>query len=167
MLSNKKRGMFLLLGRLALAAIFLLSAYAKMKPVANSPWSVNSVKISLTMFAFQVDAYELLPHATSIQVARLLPPIELFLGLWLLSGIGLRFSSLCTCLLLGGFLFALVWAYAHGLEIDCGCGSHEQVGPRKIVEDLLMLVLAVGVTVAAFKRALTWHFAPTSDAKLS
>jgi hypothetical protein len=117
----------------------------------EAPWSASSVRISLTMFAFQVDAYGLLLHSASVRVAKLLPPFEMFLGLWLLSGVGLRFSSLCTSLLLAGFLFAVVWAYVHGLKIDCGCADHEQVGPRKIVEDLLMLALAVGVMITAFK----------------
>jgi len=93
----------------------------------------------------------LLSHSSSIEVAKFLPPFELFLGLWLLSGIAIRYSALCTSLLLGGFLLALVWAYGHGLKIDCGCGNHEQVGPRKIIEDLLLLALAVGVTITAFK----------------
>jgi len=122
-----------------------------MKPVAGSGWSVSAVRISLTMFAFQVDAYGLLPHSGAIQVAQVLPPFEMLLGLWLLSGIGLRFSSVCTSFLLAGFLFAIVWAYAHGLKIDCGCGNHEEVGPKKIIEDSLMLALAVGVAIEAFK----------------
>lgn len=83
------------------------------------------------MFAFQVDAYQLLSHSAAIQCRVSLPPFELFLGLWLLTGIGPRFSSLTTSFLIGGFLFALVWAYAHDLNIDCGCGSHEQVGPKE------------------------------------
>jgi hypothetical protein len=150
-LAKNKQRMLLLVDRIVLAVIFLFSAYAKMKPAGGSAWSASSVRISLTMFAFQVDAYGLLSHSASIQVAKLLPPFEMFLGLWLLSGIGLRFSSLCTALLLAGFLFAIVWAYVHGLQIDCGCGDHEQVGPRKIIEDVIMLALAVGVMVGAIK----------------
>jgi uncharacterized membrane protein YphA (DoxX/SURF4 family) len=145
------RRIFLLLGRLTLAAIFLYYGYVKLKPVGNSPWSVKSVNTSLILFAFQVDAYELLSHSAAIEVAKLLPPFELLLGVWLLSGFALRYSALCTSLLIGGFLFALIWAYAHGLKIDCGCGGHEQVGPRKIIEDLLMLSLAAGLSIAAFK----------------
>lgn len=157
------RFLLLLLGRIILAAIFLVSGYEKMRPVANTPWSLNSLRISAIFFAFQVDAYELLPHSGAILVAKVLPPFEMFLGLWLLSGIGIRFSSICATLLLMVFVFVVTWAYVHGLKIDCGCGSHEQVGPRKIVEDLLMLGLALAVTFGVAKSARRHALAVTHD----
>ncbi len=63
--TNGKLGKILLvLGRLALAAIFLVAAYAKMKPQADDvAWSLGSVKTSLAMFGMQVDSYQLLPPA--------------------------------------------------------------------------------------------------------
>jgi uncharacterized protein len=53
-----------------------------------------------------------------------------------------------------GLLFAVSWACFHGLQSQCGCGGpndSEQVGPRKIVEDTPMLVLAISVMVGAFR----------------
>src|SRR5580658_10396748 len=107
MTANETRGplarTLLILGRLALAAIFLFAAYAKLKPQAAMRWSGSSIKTSLSLFAMQVDSYQLLPPQMVSPAAHFLPPFELFLGLWLLSGVLLRYSSLITTLLLGAF----------------------------------------------------------------
>src|SRR5580704_4041163 len=47
----------LTIGRIALAAIFIVAAYAKLKPQAPVPWSMGSMRVSLSMFAMQVDSY--------------------------------------------------------------------------------------------------------------
>ena len=141
----------LLIGRLALAAVFLVAAYAKLKPQVAMPWSAASVKTSLAMFAMQVDSYQLLPPSYVNLVAHLLPPFELFLGLWLLSGIALRLSSLMTTLLIAGFFTVMVRTYALGLSINCGCfGPGEQLGTKTLMRDGSLLVLSGAVTVGAF-----------------
>jgi len=60
MTPNETRGnlarTLLLFGRLALAAIFLFAAYAKLKPQAATAWSGSSIKTSLSLFAMQVDS---------------------------------------------------------------------------------------------------------------
>ncbi|HUO34878.1 MAG TPA: MauE/DoxX family redox-associated membrane protein [Candidatus Acidoferrum sp.] len=141
----------LLLGRLVLAGIFIFAAYAKMKPQTEVPWSVASVRTSLAMFAMQVDSYQLLPTGYVSLAAHLLPPAELLLGFWLLSGIGLRFSALATTLLVGLFFAVIVRTYAMGLEINCGCfGPGEQLGKITLVRDGSFLGLALAVTIGAF-----------------
>jgi uncharacterized membrane protein YphA (DoxX/SURF4 family) len=151
--THRKVGrMLLLVGRLALAAIFLYAAYAKMKPPDGMAWSMGSVKTSLAMFALGVDSYNMLPPWAVSPVAHLLPPFELVLGLWLLSGIGLRVSSLVSALLVASFIVVMVSAYQRGLTISCGCfGPGEQVGPRTLIHDgLLFFPLALGVMIGAF-----------------
>lgn len=141
----------LLIGRLALAGVFLFAAYAKMKPQAGLPWSAASVRTSLSMFALQVDSYQLLPETFVSPVAHLLPPFELFLGLWLLSGIALRYSSLVTTLLIAGFFAVMVRTFALGLEINCGCfGPGEQLGKKTLLRDGSFLALSLAVTIGAF-----------------
>jgi hypothetical protein len=44
----------------------------------------------------------------------------------------------------------VIWAYLHGLIIPCGCGDNEVIGPRKIVEDALMLAVAFAVAWVAW-----------------
>lgn len=148
---RKFLGLLVELGRLVLVGVFLFAAYAKLKPQVAMPWSPASVKTSLSMFAMQVDSYQLLSPSLVSLVAHLLPPFELFLGLWLLSGIWLRFSSLVTTLLLGGFFSVMVRSYRMGLEINCGCfGPGERLGPMTLLRDGSLLAIALGVTVGAF-----------------
>jgi hypothetical protein len=153
--ANETRGslgrILLILGQLILAAIFLVAAYAKLKPQAAVPWSAASVKTSLSLFAMQVDSYQLLPPQLVSPVAHLLPPFELFLGLWLLSGVLLPYSALVTTLLIGAFFATQVRTYRAGLEINCGCfGPGERLGPKTLLHDGAFLALALAVTIGAF-----------------
>jgi uncharacterized membrane protein YphA (DoxX/SURF4 family) len=141
----------LIVGRLALAAVFLFAAYAKLKPQAAMPWSAASVRTSLSMFAMQVDSYQLLPPQLVSPAAHFLPLFELFLGLWLLSGVWLRYSSLATTLLLGVFFALMVRTYRMGLEINCGCfGPGERLGPKTLLRDGSLLAFGLAVTAGAF-----------------
>ncbi|MGC1965821.1 MAG: MauE/DoxX family redox-associated membrane protein [Candidatus Acidiferrales bacterium] len=141
----------LIVGRLMLAGIFLFAAYAKLKPQAAMPWSGASVRTSLSMFAMQVDSYQLLPPQLVSPAAHFLPLFELFLGLWLLSGVWLRYSSLATTLLLGVFLALMVRTYRMGLEINCGCfGPGERLGPKTLLRDGSLLAFGLAVTIGAF-----------------
>ena len=150
--ARRRVGQVLLtVGRLALAAVFLLAAYSKIRPQASMPWSIGSVKTSLAMFALEVDSYQLLPPSAVSTVAQLLPPFELFLGLWLLSGIAVRISALLTTLLLAGFFAVMVRSYALHLGINCGCfGPGEQLGPKTLIRDGSFLLGSIAVTIGAF-----------------
>lgn len=155
MTSNETNGSaargLLILGRLFLAGIFLFAAYAKLKPQTSVSWSGASMRTSLSMFAMQVDSYQLLPPQFVSPAAHFLPPFELFLGLWLLSGVLLRYSSLLTTLLLGCFFGVMVHTYRAGLEINCGCfGPGERLGPMTLLRDGSLLALATAVVVGAF-----------------
>jgi uncharacterized membrane protein YphA (DoxX/SURF4 family) len=141
----------LVIGRVILAAIFLFAGFAKLRPQASMDWSPASVKTSLAMFAMQVDSYQMLPPTGVSFVAHALPPFEIFLGLWLLSGIALRLSSLVTTLLLAAFFSAMVRSYALHLGINCGCfGTPEQLGAKTLVRDGSLLALSLAVTIGAF-----------------
>jgi len=99
----------------------------------------------------QVDSYQLLPPAIVSPAAHFLPPFELFVGLWLLSGIALRYAALVTTLLLTVFFAVMVRSYFLGLEINCGCfGPGERLGPMTLLRDGSLLALAIAVTVGAF-----------------
>lgn len=149
--NNQTAKILLTIGRIALAAIFIVAAYAKLKPQAPVPWSMGSMRVSLSMFAMQVDSYQLLPPAIVSPAAHFLPPFELFVGLWLLSGIALRYSAIVTTLLLTVFFAVMVRSYFLGLEINCGCfGPGERLGPMTLLRDGSLLALAIAVTVGAF-----------------
>jgi uncharacterized membrane protein YphA (DoxX/SURF4 family) len=148
---EKSIRVLVLVGRLVLAGIFLFASYSKMKPQIPVPWSVNSIETSLSMFAMQVDSYQMLPPSQVLRVSHFLPPFELFLGLWLLSGLAPRASTTVTLLVLTAFFGLMIRTYALGLSINCGCfGTAEQVGPRKIIEDGSFFVFALLVTAGSY-----------------
>ncbi|MGA8365875.1 MAG: MauE/DoxX family redox-associated membrane protein [Candidatus Acidiferrales bacterium] len=144
---------FLLIGRVALGAIFIVTAYSKLRPQLGMPWSIHSLRVSLSLFTMQVYSYQMLSSQAASILGHFLPFFELFLGLWLVTGIALRYSSLLATLALCGFMAAIASAYHRGLTINCGCGigPEEPVGPAALVRDgLMFLPLALAVTIGAF-----------------
>jgi uncharacterized membrane protein YphA (DoxX/SURF4 family) len=154
-----KCGRFLLLiGRLGLAVIFLVAAYAKLRPQDAVPWSLSSLKItpsslgiSATFFAMQIDSFQLLPAWVVSPFAHALPWVEFGVGVLLLVGFGLRYVSLASSLLIALFFAVVVRTYALHIAINCGCfGPNEKLGPWTLVRDGSLLALGIGVTIGAF-----------------
>ena len=146
-------------GRLALAAIFLVAAYAKLK----EPW---------LQFAVSIDSFKIVPDQYLELLARTLPWFELALGIALLSGIAVRWFGLIATLLLSTFVAAAARAYAMGLTPDCGCfgtagGSGDMLGPKWFAEHGAMVLLALAVSLGGFARARAARpvaeFAPAGD----
>ena len=133
----------LIFGGIVVGSIFLAAAYGKMKPLPGFAWSWPSVRTSISLFAMQVESYQVLSARASNTVAHWLPFFELFVGLWLASGMARRFSSLVASLALCGFMIAIASAYFRGLKIDCGCGigPPEQAGPAALARDGLKFLL--------------------------
>src|SRR5215469_14871569 len=99
--------------RIALGLIFVYAAYVKLFQFVDGrlhllPWQ---------LFAMAIDSYQLLPQIAVEILARTLPWFELALGVLLIAGRWLRFSSISTSLLLAVFLSLMVRAYAKGQEI--------------------------------------------------
>jgi uncharacterized membrane protein YphA (DoxX/SURF4 family) len=131
---------WLIAGRLILAAIFVVAAYAKLK----APW---------IEFAGSLGAYELLPDWALEPLAKTLPWAELVLGVALISGIWQRWFALIASLLLTLFFAVMLRSYIVGLKIDCGCfGPGDALGPKTLARDFSMLALAVIVTIGSFRR---------------
>ena len=129
-------------GRLALAAIFLVAAYAKLK----EPW---------LQFAVSIDSFKFVPETYLEPLARTLPWCELALGIALLSGIAVRWFGLIATLLLGTFVAVAARAYSMGLTPDCGCfgtagGSGDMLGPKWFAEHGAMVLLALAVSLGGF-----------------
>ena len=151
--------LLLVVGRLVLAGIFLFAAYGKLRPIGSAPFTAASLKItasslsvSMMLFAMQVDSYQIFPAWAVMVFSHTLPWLELALGLLLLAGIGLRWVSLLTTLLLTVFFSVVVRSYFAGLQINCGCfgpGAEPLTG-LTILRDGLFLALALGVTIGAF-----------------
>lgn len=151
---EKRRGvlrLLLVLGGVLVGSIFLAAAYGKMKPFPGFPWGWGSLKISITYFVMQVESYEILSPGASNLVAHVLPFFELFLGLWLVSGIARRSSSVLASLVFFCFMALITYAWLRGLKIKCGCGvgPDEETGPGAVLRDgvrffLPSMLLAIG-----------------------
>ena len=93
--------------RLAMAGILIAAAIPKMLDI---PQSIIAVR-----------AYRLLPEALVPLVGTMLPFVELALAAFLLVGLFTRLASFAWLLMMAGFVTGVIWAWAHGLSIDCGC----------------------------------------------
>ena len=136
--SSKARTL-ILLARLGLGAIFLYAAYTKLRV----PW---------TLFAMSINSYDLLPEPLVIFIARVLPWLELALGVLLIAGWKLRYSAAATSVLLVFFFGIMLRSYFKGLGIDCGCfGVGEALTVKTLARDGALTLVSIGLTVAAFQ----------------
>lgn len=128
----------LLIGRIALAGIFLAAGYFKLR----EPW---------LQFAVSLSSFKILPDEWLELVAKTLPWAEVVLGVAILSGILLRWTALISTLILTVFLSVLTRSYLMGIHADCGCfGSGEPLGPKTLARDSTMLILSLAVMIGAF-----------------
>ena len=97
----------LLLTRLVLGEFFLYSGVAKIG--------------KFNEFAASIAQYELFSIAQIELLAHTIPLFEANLGIWLMTGIRLRASSLGVALLTSAFLLIAAQAQLRGLDIECHC----------------------------------------------
>ena len=105
-------------------------------------------------FAKVVESYQLLPIALVTLPALILPWVELFAGICLVSGIAVRSAAILLSALLVFFIVILGFNAWRGVEISCGCfstkiGESENI-PLLIVRDLLILI--PGLVIVLFSR---------------
>ncbi|TKV61303.1 DoxX family membrane protein [Nakamurella flava] len=129
-----------LLARLGLAAVWLISGFAK----ASAP--------AETLVA--VKAYRLLSSGVAETVAAVLPYLEIALGLLLLIGLATRLAAILSAVVLVIFIAGVISAAARGLSIDCGCfggGGDVAAGQTnyagEILRDVGFLALAAWLIV--------------------
>ncbi len=130
-----------LLARFGLAAVWLVSGWAKASDVHQSMEAV--------------DAYRLLPDAMVRAVAIGLPALELVLGFLLILGLGVRWTAIASGVLLVVLIGGVASAWARGLQIDCGCfgGGGEDTSvtwvdyAEEILRDIGFLILAAWLMV--------------------
>jgi uncharacterized membrane protein YphA (DoxX/SURF4 family) len=96
-----------LIVRVAAGVVMVWAGIAKMLDI---PASVRAVR-----------AYELLPEAVVPTVGNVLPFLEVGLGLFLIAGLMTRFMAAVYLAMLAVYVGGTIWAWAHGLQIDCGC----------------------------------------------
>jgi uncharacterized membrane protein YphA (DoxX/SURF4 family) len=98
---------FLLLLRLVIGGAFLYAGYLKVRDGVA--------------FADSIASFKLLPSELINLMAMGLPPLEVILGVMLVTGWRGRVASLGVLVLSIIFAFALGQALMRGLQVDCGC----------------------------------------------
>jgi uncharacterized membrane protein YphA (DoxX/SURF4 family) len=127
--------------RIALGAIFVYSAWSKLKD-------------SWALFAMAVDSYQVLPLWGVQWVARTLPWVELLIGVLLIVGRWMRVATVGCSLLLLAFFGLMVRAHLKGMEINCGCfGPGEAISWRTLLRDGAMVVGSLLLTAATMLRS--------------
>jgi uncharacterized membrane protein YphA (DoxX/SURF4 family) len=150
------------LGRLILGPIFIYAGYSKIFFPNHNLWPLFLLKFSLSTnianFAYQVEAFKLLPPWGVQFVAHTLPFTEIILGVLLLIGWRLRIWATLLTLIMLGFFAVVTRAYLLHMDINCGCfATPEPINLQKILEDAALSGLALLMTYFAFIEARSPH----------
>jgi uncharacterized membrane protein YphA (DoxX/SURF4 family) len=144
--ASSKGRWLLAAGRIALGAIFVYAAYAKLH--FNGAWHLRDYYF---FFAMGIDSYKMLPLTVVEWMAKILPWVELGLGTLLIIGAGVRWVGIAASALLVVFMTALAHAAMGGLEINCGCFGNNSVKPStELARDVGLLAVSLGVTLGGF-----------------
>jgi putative oxidoreductase len=144
--ASSKGRWLLAAGRIALGAIFVYAAYAKLH--FNGAWHLRDYYF---FFAMGIDSYKMMPLTVVEWMAKILPWVELGLGTLLIIGAGVRWVGIAASALLVVFMIALAHAAMGGLEINCGCFGNNSVKPStELARDVGLLAVALGVTLGGF-----------------
>ena len=123
-----------LLSRIALGGLFIFAGASKLGHVGLLVTAINRYQILSPDWA---EAY-----------GHVLPPLELILGMMVVLGLFLTFSSFMLWLLLMSFAIAKIAAIIHGLNIEaCSClGPSVPLMAREgLILDFVLLLLAAQI----------------------
>ena len=121
-------------------------------------------------FRASFEAYEIIPTSLSVLVTKIIPPLELLLGVgWLALGlfaIEFKLLTLISIGLLASYAFAIGVNIKRGRNyIDCGCSfsssnasnadnSSQQISLGLLYRNILLIVMAVVCTIPVSDRSL-------------
>jgi uncharacterized membrane protein YphA (DoxX/SURF4 family) len=150
------------IGRLILGPVFIYAGYSKAF-LPNShfwPWFFFKFSLSTNIanFAFQVEAFKLLPPWGVQFVAHTLPFTEIALGFLVLIGWQFRIFGTMLAAIMVGFSVVVTRAYLLHMNINCGCFATPQpINMQKVLEDAGMAILAVLMAAFALIEARKRH----------
>lgn len=90
--------------------------------------------------------YDVLPPTIAVKLGVVLPWIEIFTALLLLSGIALPTAGVIASVLLLAFILAISVNLLRGRDIDCNCSvfaSTMVINWGMVVRDLILLIFAI------------------------
>lgn len=115
-------------------------------------WSGFAKIFDLAAFTQSVANYQIIGRPWDGVAAYLLPWVEIFAGLAVMTGLLARGGLLLISGMLLVFMVALSSAWARGLNIACGCygESQELVNyPLKLSTNMVLLLVAIGLLIFA------------------
>ena len=145
---KKAEPLFLLVLRVAMAALLLFSAWVKLKPEVVGGEGVAPQPSGPFVFALAVSSYEILPSSLVPLATFAVPWVEVVVAVALLVGWWTRGAGLLAAVLLATFTAAVVSVILRGMNLSCGCfGKYKllcdgSVGWCKVGENLVLLSMA-------------------------
>lgn len=118
--------------RILIGGLFIFTAISKLA--------------DLSVFAKEIDNYNIVPMYLINIFSLLLPWVELLCGIFLLTGIRVRANSVLSISLYSMFIIAILIAMLQGLSINCGCHTKilaDRVGFAKVFQNTGLLLLSV------------------------
>ena len=96
-------------------------------------------------FAAAIAAYKILPAALVTPFSIAIPYLEMWIGLFVLTGFYSRYASLAAAALFAVFMIVLGSALLRGIDLaSCGCFGADTLSPRyTIVMDAVLLALSL------------------------
>lgn len=154
----KSGGFLLLILRFLLGALFLFSAYNKLRPGTDliPPGPGRDITSGPFLFALSIEKFEILPEQLIIPAAYAIPWAEAVCGAALILGLWGRAAALTLAGLVGAFTGAIITILNRpGPVPTCGCfGKYKllcegpigwcKVGENSLIIALLLVLLAFG-----------------------
>lgn len=134
----------MLAGRLVVALVLVVAGVRKLS---------EGGRAQLTL---ALQDYAVIPGAAIGAVARVLPWLELSLGVLLGTGVLLVPAGLCASLLLGSFAVAVAWHARRGHSFKCGCGNGGTVSWSLAARDLTLGVIAAATVAYPHTDLAVW-----------
>jgi uncharacterized membrane protein YphA (DoxX/SURF4 family) len=135
--------------RVGLAGVFLTASILKLENPAG--------------FATQVTSYNLFPELSNV-VAMTVPSTELLAAVALvaLPPAWRRAGAVLLVILLVGFTGVVLWAWASGVQADCGCFGENSpdIGPLPVARNLGLIALGIAILWVDRRRARSPESSP-------
>lgn len=122
--------------RVAVGGLFLVAGITKIGHAADLASAITAYRLGL-------------PPPLVAVMAVALPPLEILLGMYLIAGLLLPFSSAIAVTLLALFTIAVASVVVRGVSAPCGCfgpGDNQPSTWLTVVRDVCFLVPAVYLT---------------------
>ena len=116
------------------------------------------IKITDTLsFSDSIATFRMLPDSLINLIALGLPPLEILLGMMLITNQKIRLVSFCVILLSSVFGIALTTALLRGIQVNCGCFGSGKPSTLKTVLSIGRNALLLGGALILYKKNLKYN----------